>query len=377
VTAFRRSRLDLAMDAATSDEGAEPPLLDAALASRLEARFVGSFSREAGLDGIDLVAAGVAGAVGAAVDLLVVAIPRDVTYLGRHPQRGSWLTKLFKSWGVPSNNALARVARVPFDAVTGDPRVPGMFPGNHRFMTPGHDPLLGFVVGVFDILRGGRTAIGTDGAWRFDGGLGEPCTNVAAAVALEVLHLLSDVVTPAGLPAPFATALGLLRVGSFGKQGRTVADLTRYMYLEGYDLRHFVTTCSAPAAIRMVLQGYFLGRRCVDDAYRADTDASARRDARPLDHLRLGTMTFYADAVACAANAGKVALYQGNPAAFSYGEWLSLLRSASRFTADRLERPTEVLLDRAAANEEALRVRWKQVRGALGLGDLGEASEVF
>src|SRR4051812_45935697 len=108
--------------ASRAEEDAEAPLLDPELMSRLEARFVGSFSREAALDGIDLVAAGLAGAVGAAVDLLVVAIPKDVTYLGRYPQRGSWLTKLFRSWSVPSDNTLSRVANVPFDAVSGEPR---------------------------------------------------------------------------------------------------------------------------------------------------------------------------------------------------------------------------------------------------------------
>jgi hypothetical protein len=252
-----------------------------------------------------------------------------------------------------------------------------MFPGNHRFMTPGHDPLLGFVVGVFDILQGGRTAIGTDGVWRFDPGLGEPVANIAAALALELLHLLSDVATPAGLPAPLMTAVGALRVGSFGERGRTVADLARYMYLEGYDLRHFVTTCSAPAAIRMILFGYFFSRRFMDGGYRADTDASARRRAPTIDHPRVRTMTFYADALACAANAGKIALYQGNPCAFSYAQWLAMMRSASALAGDRLEGPTEVLLDRAHANEGALRARWEEVRGALGLEGWSDPSDVF
>lgn len=249
------------------------------------------------------------------MDLLLVAIPKDVTYLGKYRQAGSPLTKLVHSWSVQSDNWLARLAKVPYDLVNGGPRsVPGMVPGNHRFMTPGHDPLAGLVVGVFDLLRGGRTAIGTDGLWQFDSGTGDPVANVALAIVCQVAHLLSDVATPAGLPGPLMTLVGAARVGSFG-DGRTLADLARYMYLKGYDVRHFVTTCTAPAASRLVLAGYFAARQFVDNEYREDAEAVARRGAGLLDHPKLVTMRFYADAMACAGNAGKIALYQGNPSA--------------------------------------------------------------
>lgn len=321
---------------------------------RREQRVVGSFRREVGLDELDVLAAGVAGAIGGAIDLLVVAIPSDVTYLGQYEQAGSVITRALKAWTVPSDNGVASCAKVPFDQVSGANRVRGMFPGNHRFLTPGHDPLLGWVVGVFDILRGGRTSIGVDGMLRFHDGVSAPTNDVAAAVASELLHLISDVATKAGLPAPLMTAAGLLRFGSFGEGQRTVADLARYMYLNGYDLRHFLTTCSTPAAIRLVLSAYSLGRQFADDEYRDDCAAAARRDGGTLEHPRLETIRLLADAVACAANAGKVALFQGNPSAFNYGQWLTLIRSASVFAANRFESATEVLQDRAAANLKKL-----------------------
>jgi hypothetical protein len=371
---FKRSSLDAALEQSLQllsegkrDGKSEKDGLDEASLRSMEERFLGTFSREVPTDGLDLLAAGIAGAAASAVDLLLVALPRDVTYLGQHPQKGSVLTRLFKSWTAPSNNALAVSAKVPYDAISGADRVPGMYGGNHRFMTPGHDPILGLVVGVHDILRGGRTAIGTDGILRFDGGIVAPAANIAAALTTEFLHLLSDVATKAGLPAPLMTAAGLLRIGSFGEHKRTLADLARYMYLEGYDLRHFVTTCSAPAASRILLSAYFLGRRHLDRAYQDSTSASARRDASVLKHPKLERLTLYADAIACAANAGKIALYQGNPSAFNYGQWLAFLKSSATFLSTHLERPTELLLDRAAANEAALAKRWKAVREAVGL----------
>lgn len=372
---FRKGRLEASLEASGVDT--RERLLDPEVAQRLEQRFVGSFRRDVDLDGIDVVALGVAGAVGAAVDLLLVAIPSDVNYLGQYPQSGSVLTKFLKRWVVPSDNALARHAKVPFDQLGGNERVPGMFPGNHRFLTPGHDPILGLVIGVFDILRGGRTAIGTDGIWRFDGGLGEPTANIARAVVLEVVHLISDVATKVGLPAPLMTAAGLLRVGSFGERQRTVADLARYMYLEGYDLRHFVTTCSAPMAIRLLLGGYFLGRKFVDEGYEESCLAMARRGTSFLNHPRLQMMTLLADGIACAANVGKIALYHGNPSAFNYAQWLALVRGSGQFLLNQAESPTEVLIDRAHANEVALQRRWLEIRVQLPDADLPEPGDAF
>lgn len=353
-------------------EGGGP---DRELMDRLERRFLGSFARGGELDAADMVATGVAICLGAAIDVLLVAIPKDVNYLGEHRQAGSVLTRLFKSWNVDSDNALAGRAKASFDGGLGD--VPGMSAGNHRFMTPGHDPILGLVVGVFDLLRGGRTAIGRDGCWRFAPQTGDPASSVFAAIAIEILHLLSDAPTKMGLPPPLMTLAGLLRVGSFGSSGRTLADLARYMYETGYDLRHFVTTATVPTAMRLVLGAYFLGRRWLDAEYGAECLADAPREGSFLRHPRFVRMTFYADCGACAANAGKIALFAGNPSAFNYAQWLAIVGSAARFAADRLESPTEILLDRARANEVALRAQWLTLRDRLGLGDVDDPMQLF
>lgn len=357
---FRKNRLDEALALAGRDATVH-------LDCSLERRVLGSFGRDAELDPLDVLAAGSVGAVGAALDVLLVAIPKDVTYLGRHEQQGSVLTQLFKTWVVPSDNPLAAASRVPFDAVGSDPKVPGMFPGNHRFMTPGHDPLLGLAVGVHDILRSGRTAIGTDGRLRFDEISGTSVSGLGAALIVELIHLLSDVATKAGLPAPLMTAAGLLRFGSFGGSERTVADLARYMYQEGYDLRHFVTTCTVPSGIRLLLGAYVHARRFVDKAYDEAWRARARSKGTLLNHPSFEAMLFMADSVACAANAGRIALYQGNPCALNYGQWLTLLQSACTFASNQLESPTHVLIDRAHANEESLRRKWQHIAEVLGI----------
>jgi hypothetical protein len=165
------------------------------------------------------------------VDFLLVGIPAEVRYLGENPQKTGPLPALLKQWNLPHDNLLARVAGVPFDRVGGEPEVAGMFPKNHRLLTPGHDPLIGMIVGVFDILRGGRTAVDPSGIPQFDSGLAEPESNPLVAVTRWVLHLISDVATPMGLPAP-----GWANASSAGRQlWREPADGSRSSSFYVYD----------------------------------------------------------------------------------------------------------------------------------------------
>jgi len=74
-------------------------------------------------------------------------------------------------------------------------------------------------------------------------------------------HLLSDVATSCGLPAPFMPLLQAINAGHFGKKDRTVGEVARYMYLKGYDLRHFLVAGLTPGVIEIVLRGYVMLRQ--------------------------------------------------------------------------------------------------------------------
>ena len=76
-------------------------------------------------------------------------------------------------------------------------------------------------------------------------------------------------------------------------------------------------------------------------------------------------MRLLGDSVGCAANAGKIGLYSGNPLAFNYAQWLALLRSSVVVFADTLESATTVLIDRAQANELALEEQWDDLYASL------------
>jgi hypothetical protein len=209
-------------------------------------------------------------------------------------------------------------------------QIPGMTGKSHRLQTLGHDPVLGFAFGVLDILRGTVTGFSYDhlvGTHRMVRGLvysplpatgaSERVLRLIEAILKQMGHLLSDVATPMGLPAPFMTLFQALDVGSFGERGRTVGQLARWMYLNGYDLRHFVVGGVTPAVIEIVLRAYVMLRH-----YSELGGAKLNVAQSP----KYRSMLLAAHGVAAAANAGKVALYQGNPLAVDQAEWMAFLR---------------------------------------------------
>jgi hypothetical protein len=129
-------------------------------------------------------------------------------------------------------------------------------------MSPGHDPILGFIFGVIDIMGGTGSFIDKHGDLkRIDKAMNPETLTVAFLKVF--LHLLSDVCTSAGLPAPFFTLLQLLKAKSpfvLGSSGERVSwtDVARYMYTHGYDLRHFATMGVVPATIEMMIRGWWL-----------------------------------------------------------------------------------------------------------------------
>ena len=175
--------------------------------------------------------------------------------------------------------SLEQQFKVPFDPSTNvglEQAVPGLGPRSHRFQSLGHDPILGWIFGVSDILRGTFSAMGNDGSFvvqqrpGFDASLAGQSLFVALLEAFVSVggHLLSDVATSAGLPAPLMPLASFLQVGSFGKRGRTVAELARVMYASGYDFRHFLAGSVPTVLIEVLVRGIFFARRSEEIEWR-------------------------------------------------------------------------------------------------------------
>ncbi|MEV0717814.1 hypothetical protein [Asanoa sp. NPDC050611] len=270
----------------------------------------------------------VAGVLATLLDVILVRIPRDSTFLGKKYE-GSPLTK----WLQDDNRAqrihdqyfkrFEKLATVPYDAATtkatGD-LVSGMRPAVHRLQSLGHDPALGFLVGVSDLMHGTGTYIDKAGRLVQVATDATPIGLINALIT-QVRHLLSDVYTPAGLQPPLFTLLQVGQVGSpfaLGPSGVKVpwTDVARYMYTNGYDLRHFFTMGITPGVVSAVIRGYWLL-----NSYATGGTAARRK----LEHAKLTSMLLLGHTIATSGTLLKTGLIFGmNPAALNYNQILAM-----------------------------------------------------
>lgn len=298
-------------------------------------------------DKLDYLFVFASGILAALSDLLLVRIPRMKYPRIYKEQPVSPLTDWIKQydttkghsegWFADWARSLEDACKTPYDrqhaVFDGELEgIPGMGGHSHRFQSLGHDPVLGFVFGVHDILRGTITGFSYDGkgtmlheffsrptgAAIFDPPVNENFTvRLIETLLKHIGHLISDVATPMGLPAPFMTLFQGINVGSFGEKGRTVGEIARWMYLNGYDFRHFLVSGITPAVIEIILRAYIMIRH-----YSEHGETKFRVAQNP----KYRSMLLTAHSVAAAANAGKVALLQGNPLAINQAEWMAFLR---------------------------------------------------
>jgi hypothetical protein len=264
-------------------------------------------------------------------------------------QQGSPLTKWLKenSKAVHQDylGHLEKASKVPYDLSIGD-AVDGLRPKVHRLMSPGHDPVLGFVFGVIDIMNGTGTYIDKNGDLVR---IGTPMSTEALTVAfLKVfLHLLSDVGTSAGIQPPFFTLLQLVKARSpfvLGPSGEEVSwtDVARYMYAHGYDLRHFATMGVVPASVEMIVRGWWLCR-----SYESEEDPG-------LAKAKLTSMLLLAHTIAASGNLLKTgAIFGMNPLALNWAQMLRLFPVTMAWVRESLKRDRAI---RSALDEEWLRM---------------------
>ena len=290
--------------------------------------------RSAPWDQWDWAAVALAVTVGALTDYLLVATPGG-SFRGE-AQRGSPLTawmkeqsrklapvhgsdslrrNAFQEWIAKLTTAAEEWAEVPYDVVS--PKL-GLTPNVHRLASLGHDPLLGLVFGVGDILSGTCTFIDKSGGWRVIDHPGHGgARNPLEALVRVVVHGFSDVFTAQGLPPPFMAPFQHAGASSGitlreGGDPVAVRDVARYMYANGYDLRHFMTAAISPAIAEIIL--------CAYHGVRTLADGSGQRGAGQPglpERLRREQMLALTHGLLAAANVLKTGLYGWNPMAIN------------------------------------------------------------
>lgn len=283
------------------------------------------------LDKIDITISAVAGIVGAAVDILMVGIPQRGTDGLEAGTLSNFIRQKFNEI-FPEEEmeklANSKVSKVSFDAQDNrntTVRVEGLSAYYHRLLSLGHDPLLGFVVGVFDIMTGRMTTIDKNGKFVsqvMENYADRKESDIFAALAKQIIHFKSDITTSMGLPAPLMGLFNLFQFGNIGEYDQTIAEIVQGMYYVGYDFIHFCSL-SIPVMITEVIVRISYAFKRIKEGNRVcdSIPFSLKRDKHP----KLATMLFIAQAGATAINAGKV-YFTKNPMAINYPQWIAFAK---------------------------------------------------
>lgn len=283
------------------------------------------------LDKYDIVISAVAGMLGAAVDILLVGIPQKTP----EGLKGGTLANYVRDWfdkEFPEEEmeklANSKVSKVPYDAQDNrntTVHVEGLSAYYHRLLSLGHDPLLGLVFGVADILTGRMTTIDKTGkivSQIMENYADRKETDVFAAIAKQIIHFKSDITTSMGLPAPMMGLFNLLQFGEIGEYDQTIAEIVQGMYYEGYDFIHFCTLSIPVMIVEVVTRiGYAFKRIKEGHSIKESIPFSLNRE----NHPKLATMLFIGHSASTAVNAGKVYFAQ-NPMAINYPQWIAFAK---------------------------------------------------
>ena len=297
------------------------------------------------LDKADVAIGALAGMVGAAVDILMVGIPEKTPEGLKAGPLSNYIRDYFdRKFPEEEMKKLAnsKESKVPFDAQDNRHttiRVEGLSAYYHRLLQLGHDPVLGFVFGVADILTGRMTTIDKTGkvvSQVMENYADRKETEIFKALAKQIAHFKSDVTTSMGLPAPFMSMFNLLQFGDIGEYDQTIAEIVQGMYYEGYDFIHFCSMLIPTMLVEVIVRmGY---------AFKRINEGHAIKDSIPVSlnkekHPKLATMLFLGHSAATAVNTGKVAFTE-NPMAINYAQWIAFTKySYSQLKWAVMEKP--------------------------------------
>ncbi len=283
------------------------------------------------LDEVDVAIGALAGMVGATVDLLMVGIPQKTPEGLNAGPLSNFIRDYFdKKFPEEEMEKLAnsKESKVPFDAqdnrnTTVD--VEGLSAYYHRLLSLGHDPVLGFIVGVFDILTGRMTTIDKSGKFVsqvMENYADRKETEIFKALAKQIVHFKSDITTSMGLPVPFMSLFNCLKFGNIGDYDQTIAEIVQGMYYEGYDFIHFCSM-SIPTMIVEVIARLGYAFKRINEGYSIKESIPFSLNRR--EHPKLATMLFLGHSAATVVNAGKV-VFTENPMAINYPQWIAFTK---------------------------------------------------
>ena len=322
----KRAELEIQGDIALEQLFTEEELAENAEAIRLLNH---DYNQIYKLDKYDYIVAALAGIVSGATDILLNGIPHSELHGGeKSAPLTDFIRKEFEKKFPPGELENSAISKVPYDAQYNrntTVNVEGLSAYYHRLLSLGHDPLLGFVVGVMDIMSGRMTTIDKAGKLAsqvMEGFSDRKEANIFAALAKQLIHLKSDVTTSMGLPAPLMSLFNFLQIGSIGPEDQTIAEVVQYMYHEGYDFIHFCSLSIPVMITEVIIRLYYTIRR-LREGHTLKESVPITTDR--IKYPKVATMLFISHSAATAINAGKV-YFTKDPLAINYPQWVAFAK---------------------------------------------------
>lgn len=292
-------------------------------ANNLLRSYYGEYTKQYELDKYDYAISGIVGTIAALMDYFLVTNVNGKNVTGGKLKSGveSFWNKLLSESKIKS---LEDLNKVTYDVSSNTSKISqevlGLCPLYHRFQSLGHDPILGFIFGVSDLMKGTLTAIDGNGRLIIQSVQGSETRTFLESIITVFGHFLSDVGTKSNtgkilsVPAPLTPLLQLIQVGTIEYKGQklTVADLSKKMYHDGYNFNHFIGMSLPVLLIEVLIRLSFVIKEIF----------YSKQDFKLKDNPKLTVMLCISNGILFAENAGKFAVTK-NPFAINYVSWIS------------------------------------------------------
>ncbi len=289
-------------------------------------RYYSEFTDQYKLDKYDYAISGIIGTIAALIDYFLVT-----NVEGKKVEPGKFKSGVEDLWNKLLSEKkieeLEEKYKVTYDISLNTSKISeeilGLCPLYHRFQSLGHDPIIGFIFGVVDLMKGQLTAIDGNGRLIIQSVKGAETKSLIEAVITVFGHFLSDVGTKSktgkilSVPAPLTPLLQLIQTGSIEYNGQkfTVADLSKRMYYDGYNFNHFIGMSLPVLLIEILTRLSFV----IKETFFSKRDVSIK------DNPKLTIMLCIANGILFAENVGKVALTK-NPFSINYVSWIAVAK---------------------------------------------------
>ena len=298
------------------------------------------------LDEYDYMICAIGALIASLIDILLVGIPMSPTPDGiKAGSFANYIRKLFENkYGTDEIQKLANSydAKVPYDLQHNilnaenmvDVQIKGLSSQYHRLLSLGHDPFLGFIIGVLDIMNGTITTIDKKGKFvrqvvKYKDLSKRIETDYIQAILKQINHLKTDVATEMSLPAPLMGLFNFLDLGEIeyvmnGGNGKgTIAEIIQQMYYNGFDFIHFCSQSISVAVLEIFVRvAYSIKRVKEGFGLKESIPELPPLKINKEKHPKIATMLFLSHSGAVAINSGKIC-FTKNPLSINYAEWMA------------------------------------------------------